>query len=223
MTVSQVGKHHLAKTKSFTSRMTPWAMAIFSVPPTRSRWLFSQTHPPTVVWTQRFTPTRCKALQCVLYQFIPWPEKSSIQHCGVFSEQFMQGSVLPLVACIAYLIFAICSEWFFKFFYIFFLQKFCSWILSFLQKMFVHNLFPQKLLTNISFGRVSPFFPPATMSPTFPPLSNNSPFCLPLMATLFAFSDFPHPLFLEQDRLNWATMLVRIKDIGSRPILIVIS
>ena len=102
-----------------------------------------------------------------MYQFIPWQEKSSIQHCGVFSEQFMQGSVLPLVACIAYLIFAICSEWFFLFFYIFVLQKFCSWILSFLQKMFVHNLFPQKLLTNISFGRVSPFFPQPQCHPHF--------------------------------------------------------
>ena len=49
---------------------------------------------------------------------------------------------------------------------------------------------------------MSAFLAPPTMSPRFPPLSNNSPFCSPLIATLFTSSDRPHPSFLEQEEHN---------------------
>ena len=53
---------------------------------------------------------------------------------------------------------------------------------------------------------MSAFLAPPTMSPRFPPLSNNSPFCSPLMATLFTSSDCPHPSFLEQEEHNGAIL-----------------
>ena len=41
--------------------------------------------------------------------------------------------------------------------------------------------------------RAPPFLAPATMSPRFPPLSNNSPFCPPFDGNAFCFLRFPPP------------------------------